>query len=1481
MPLYNPAHEKDNCGFGLIADMQGRPSHALLATSLSALARMTHRGAVGADGKTGDGCGVLMQLPHHFFRHWAGAQKLHLTPQFAVGMIFLPNDEALAQRCRDELTAQLHEELLTVVGWRDVPTDASHLGQIAAASLPQIQQVIINAPAGWSEHDLERRLYMARRRTEKKCSDERAFYICSLSGLVLVYKALTLPEDLPRFYHDLKDERMETAVCLFHQRFSTNTAPQWRLAQPFRFLAHNGEINTISGNRAWARARGSKFRTPLIRDLQDAAPFVTEDGSDSMSLDNMLEVCLAGGMDIYRALRLLVPPAWDNRSDMDADLRAFYEFNAGHMEPWDGPAGIVMTTGRHVACTLDRNGLRPARYVITRNGWLTLASEIGVWDYAPEDVIEKGRVGPGELLALDTGTGELWRSGAIDLLLKERHPYRHWLEQHSRVVTAEHEDRTEHPPQSALEFKTLQKLFGVSREERESVLRVLAEEGQEAVGSMGDDTPMAVLSQQSRSLFDYFRQQFAQVTNPPIDPLREAASMTLTTRLGSEHNVFQEATGKAQRYVLHSPVLSHGVYRELLNIVAPTRSVTTLHLQAALDETLEAAINRLQQQAMKAVETGAVLLVFSDRQQSSLHYPIPALLVVGSVHQALVRAGKRTDANLVVETASARDPHHFAVLVGCGATAIYPWLAYDVISDLVDENYRDKALSNYRKGIAKGLLKVMSKMGISAIQSYRGAQLFDAIGLHQNVVSRCFPAIQSPLSGADFAELEADIRVLHAEAYNANESLKAGGLLKYQFSGEYHAWNPDVVQALQKCVSNGQWADYQHYATLVNTREPAMLRDLLRLSDDQVAIGIDQVEDSSCIVKRFDSAAMSIGALSREAHETLAIAMNRLGARSNSGEGGEDPARYNTEKVSRIKQIASGRFGVTPSYLVNADVLQIKVAQGAKPGEGGQLPGDKVSAEIAALRYATPGVTLISPPPHHDIYSIEDLAQLIHDLRTVNPRALISVKLVAESGIGTIACGVAKCGADLITVSGYDGGTGAAPLTSVKYAGSPWELGLVEVQQALTANGLRDRVIVQVDGGFKTGLDVIKATLLGADSFGFGTGPMIAMGCKYLRICHLNNCATGVATQNETLRREHFKGDVEKVMNFFRFIAEDVRHLLAQLGIKSLSEARGRADLMHVVTSPHAKVLSLNIAALLETVPPPSSWSLSTTRHAQGRELNNQITTDIMQHIDKGERIERHYRVRNSDRTLGARLSGELALRFGVKGSPVPIDLHFRGIAGQSFGAFNNHNVQLTLEGDANDYVGKGMAGGRVVLRAPEHSRFATEMTPIMGNTCLYGATGGELFANGRAGERFAVRNSGAMVVVEGCGDHGCEYMTGGVVVVLGKAGRNFAAGMSGGIAFVYDADRNFPHLVNAEMVEVVPLRDLHAAGFAQFLRERLQAHADLTNSRLAMSLLREFSTAVQSFYVVKPRQFSLSQLLPQAVKQTARKFDSISVVNS
>ncbi len=1479
MQLYNPNDERDNCGFGLIADMAGKASHALLKTSLTALANMTHRGAIGADGKTGDGCGVLMQLPVPFFRAWAAQARLHLTPQFAVGMVFMPKDDSAVIFCREVITRELRRELMTVAGWRQVPVNPSVLGEIAGACAPHIEQVLINCPAGWRPHDMERRLFMVRRRAEKALAAYRDFYVCSLSCLVMVYKGLTLPADLPVFYPDLADAAMTTAICLFHQRFSTNTSPQWRLAQPFRFLAHNGEINTISGNRAWARARGPKFVTPLLLDLQDAAPFVTEDGSDSMSLDNMLEVFLAGGMDIYRAMRMLIPPAWENRSDMDPDLRAFYEFNAGHMEPWDGPAGIVMTTGRHVACTLDRNGLRPARYVITDNGWLTLSSEVGVWDYPPESVIEKGRVGPGEMLALDTETGELWRSGDIDFLLKEQHPYRHWLEQHCEFIAEADEDRLAQAVDPAT-LKVQQKLFGVSREEREQVIRVLAEQGQEAVGSMGDDTPMAVLSQQTRSLYDYFRQMFAQVTNPPIDPLRESYVMTLNTRLGSEHNVFCEATGEARRYVLSSPVLSHAVFAKLTSRADERAKLQRLQLSAALDESLQAAVLRLVDEAIAAVRGGAVMLLLSDRLQSAERYPVPALLVAGAVHQALIHHGLRCDANIIVETASTRDPHQFAVLIGCGATAVYPWLAYDIIATLQDSgasSEAEKALAKYRKGIEKGLFKILSKMGISAVQSYRGAQMFEAVGLHSEIVELCFPAVACRIQGATFADLEADARELHRQAFDERVNLAAGGLLKYQHGAEFHAWSPDVVQTLQQAVNSGDYATYQQYAALVNSRPIAMIRDLLQLrvtaqGADISAVDIRAVESDEAILARFDSAGMSIGALSPEAHETLATAMNRIGGRSNSGEGGEDPARFGTERVSKIKQIASGRFGVTPNYLVNAEVLQIKIAQGAKPGEGGQLPGDKVTVEIARLRHATPGVTLISPPPHHDIYSIEDLAQLIHDLKSVNPQALVSVKLVAEAGIGTIACGVVKCGADLITVSGYDGGTGASPLTSVKYAGSPWELGLAEVQQALVANGLRERVIVQVDGGFKTGLDVVKAAIMGADSFGFGTAPMIAMGCKYLRICHLNNCATGVATQNLTLRQQHYTGTADKVINFFRLVARDTREWLAKLNVGSLADLRGRFDLLEQAPAQTSKQAHLDLSPVL--VMPKAIKSLpksvSLVAPVPG-ELNQQIVADVLPALDAAQAFSKQYRIRNQDRSVGATLAGALARRHGNGAPEHSIRLQFRGTAGQSFGVWNAPGVELHLIGDANDYVGKGMAGGRVILQPPENSRFIPEHTPIIGNTALYGATGGELFARGRAGERFAVRNSGAVAVIEGCGAHGCEYMTGGVVVVLGRAGRNFGAGMSGGLAFVLDQEGDFLARVNTEMVEALPLADVHVPGVREYLRGLIDQHAQHTGSRIGAALVREFTSATRRFVVIKPKAFNLAALLPAHLRVNAR----------
>ncbi|MGL6116851.1 glutamate synthase large subunit, partial [Plesiomonas sp.] len=1049
--LYDSSQERDNCGFGLIAHIEGEPSHKVVRTAIHALARMQHRGAILADGKTGDGCGLLMQKPERFFRMVAEERGWHLAKNYAVGMFFLSTDPVKAAIARQITEEELQRETLSVVGWRIVPTNPDVLGEIALASLPVIEQLFVNAPAGWRPRDVERRLFVVRRRIEKRIQDDKDFYVCSLSNLVNIYKGLCMPSDLPRFYLDLADLRMESAICLFHQRFSTNTVPRWPLAQPFRYLAHNGEINTITGNRQWARARAYKFNTPLIPDLQTAAPFVNETGSDSSSLDNMLELFLSGGMDPFRAMRLLIPPAWQNNPDMDDDLRAFYDFNSMHMEPWDGPAGVVMSDGRYAACNLDRNGLRPARYVITTDKLITCASEVGIWDYQPDEVVEKGRVGPGELLVIDTRYGKILHSLEIDNDLKQRHPYKEWMEKNvKRLIPFEQlpDDQVGCRDLNDDQLATYQKQFNYSNEELDNILRVLGENAQEAVGSMGDDTPFAVLSTQSRGIYDYFRQQFAQVTNPPIDPLREAHVMSLATSIGQEMNVFCEAEGQAHRVNFKSPILLYSDYHQLLSLDDKFYRHTPMDITFdPREKDLKQAVCDLCDQAEQHVRSGSVLLMLSDRAITQDRLPIPAAMAVGALQTRLVDNNLRCDANIIVETASARDPHHFAVLLGFGATAVYPYLAYESLAKLADDGAIDKPyrtlMLNYRNGINKGLYKIMSKMGISTIASYRCSKLFEAVGIASEVVDLCFHGVPSRIEGADFSDFQQDLSNLARRAWLKRKPLEQGGQLKYVHNSEYHAYNPDVVQTLQQAVHSGKFSDYQRYADLVNQRPVATLRDLLQVTPKGETVALELVEPATELFKRFDTAAMSIGALSPEAHESLAVAMNTLGGFSNSGEGGEDPVRFGTNKVSRIKQVASGRFGVTPHYLMNADVIQIKVAQGAKPGEGGQLPGDKVTPYIAKLRYSVPGVTLISPPPHHDIYSIEDLAQLIFDLKQVNPKALISVKLVSEPGVGTIATGVAKAYADLITIAGYDGGTGASPLASVKYAGCPWELGLV------------------------------------------------------------------------------------------------------------------------------------------------------------------------------------------------------------------------------------------------------------------------------------------------------------------------------------------------------------------------------------------------------------------------------------------------------
>ena len=1477
--LYDSRLEKDNCGFGLIAHIEGQPSHKLVRTAITGLDRMQHRGGIAADGKTGDGCGLLLQKPDGFFRAVAAENDWHLGKNYAVGMLFLSPDPVIAEHNKQVISEELEKETLKLVGWRDVPVNPASLGPIALEQLPNFQQVFISAPEGWRPKDLERRLYIARRRIEKQINDDH-FYIASLSGLVSVYKGLMMPADLPNFYLDLADMRMESAICVFHQRFSTNTQPRWPLAQPFRYLAHNGEINTIEGNRQWARARAYKFSSPLLPDLQSAAPFVNESGSDSSSLDNMLELFLAGGMDIFRAMRMLVPPAWQKNRAMDEDLRAFYDFNSMHMEPWDGPAGLVMSDGRFAACNLDRNGLRPARYVITKDNHITLASEVGIWDYSADEVKEKGRVGPGELLVIDTLHGKVWQSCEIDEDLKKRHTYKQWLTDNvKRLVPLEEIDEQDLIGQREYDDDMLaiyHKQFAYSNEELDQVIRPMGNSGQEATGSMGDDTPFAVLSSQSRLVYDYFRQKFAQVTNPPIDPLRENHVMSLATCIGREQNVFNETTGHAKRLQFSSPVLTYSDMSQLLSADQAHYSFASLSINYDKDDSLLSAIENVCDQAEELARQGTVLIVLSDKGLTPDTLPIPAAMAVGAVQRRLVSKNLRCDTNIIIETASCRDSHQFAVLLGFGATAIYPYLAYETLTQMVDtgiieKSYRDVTLA-YRNAINKGLYKIMSKMGISTVASYRCSMLFEAVGLSDDVVDLCFSGVVSRIQGADFNDFHQDLINLSRKAWIKRKPLDHGGLLKYVHNGEYHAYNPDVIQTLQVAVRSGNYQDYQKYADLVNTRPVTNIRDLLKLKTGQTAIDVSEVEDATELYKRFDSAAMSIGALSPEAHEALAIAMNRLGGCSNSGEGGEDVARYGTEKNSRIKQVASGRFGVTPHYLKNADVIQIKVAQGAKPGEGGQLPGEKVTPYIAKLRYSVPGVTLISPPPHHDIYSIEDLAQLIFDLKQVNPDAMISVKLVSEPGVGTIATGVAKAYADLITIAGYDGGTGASPLTSVKYAGCPWELGLAETQQALVENGLRHRIRLQTDGGLKTGLDIIKAAILGAESFGFGTGPMVALGCKYLRICHLNNCATGVATQDETLRAKHYHGLPEMAMNYFKFIAEEAREIMASLGVTKLVDLIGRTDLLEVLEGTTAKQSKLDLSPVIAKPNNKSGETLycsaPNTSHYEGK-LNESLLAQAKEAIESKTSIKLRAPIQNTDRSVGALLSGYIADLHGNQGLAAdPIIIELQGTAGQSLGVWNAGGLELHVTGDANDYVGKGMAGGKITVRPPLGSSFKSHHATIAGNTCLYGATGGKLFAAGRAGERFAVRNSGAIAVVEGLGDNGCEYMTGGIVCVLGDTGINFGAGMTGGFAYVLDEKGDFDKRINTELVELVELADLNI--HHEHLRGLIGEHLEATQSNRAEQILADFESYIAKFRLVKPKSSDVKGLLGHRARSSA-----------
>ena len=1470
--LYQPDVFKDNCGFGLIAHTHGEASHDLVQTAIHSLSCMTHRGGVAADGKTGDGCGLLIATPKVFFKKIASDNGFTLNEIFAVGTVFVNLDKALAQHSQDTLSEAIEAQGLLVAGWRDVPVDLSIVGDIARESLPGFKQILVNCPINMDEATFNRKLFVARRKAEIALKDDPLFYVTSLTSQVVIYKGLVMPADLPAFFLDLQDERLASHIVVFHQRFSTNTLPRWPLAQPFRYLAHNGELNTIDGNRDWAVARTPKFVTDLIPELQELQPLVNRVGSDSSSLDNMLEVLVSGGMDLFRALSILVPPAWQNVDTMDMDLRAFYEFYSQHMEAWDGPAGLVIQDGRYAVCMLDRNGLRPSRWVTTKNGYITVASEIGTWDYQPEDVIAKGRVGPGQMLVIDTETGNIMDTKAVGRQLKKAHPYRLWLRENAvRLRDDEQlEEKAYEQRETGENLLALQKMFHITNEERTEIIRPSAENGQEAVGSMGDDTPMAVLSKQVRHVADFFRQQFAQVTNPPIDPLREAIVMSLETCLGSEKNIFEPTPDHANRIVLSSPVLSSSKMMQLRSVTKPGFEIETIDLNYDESMPLDDAIKHICEQAAEAVRAGKVLIVLSDRNIEKGKVPANAIMVTGAVHHHLINVGLRADANLIIETGLVRDSHQLAVLLGFGATAVYPYLAYNVIADLVDKGdlLGDPlyAKNNFRKSLDKGLLKILSKMGISTVSSYRGAQLFEAVGLSEEVVELCFTGVESRISGATFEDLAIDQQILAKNAFTKRVPLDQGGLLKFVFNKEYHAFNPDVIQALHKAVRTGDYDNYKEYASIVNSRPVATLRDLLQL-DTSKSISVDDVEPIEQILKRFDSAGMSLGALSPEAHEAIATAMNTIGGRSNSGEGGEDPTRYGTIRNSKIKQVASGRFGVTPAYLRSAEVMQIKIAQGAKPGEGGQLPGGKVNSLIARLRYSVPGVTLISPPPHHDIYSIEDLAQLIFDLKQVNPNALVSVKLVSRPGVGTIATGVAKAYADLITISGYDGGTAASPLSSIHYAGSPWELGLSEAHQSLRVNGLRHKVRVQTDGGLKTGLDVVKAAILGAESFGFGTTPMIAVGCKYLRICHLNNCPTGVATQKSELRDEHFIGEADMLINFFRFVAQETREWLAALGVRSMEELVGRTDLLSAMSGTTNKQQHLNLAPLLFTHSKadgkPQTCQVERNEPFDKGLLAEQMVIDMMETIKSAKGGDFSYRIGNCDRSIGARISGEIAALHGNNGmASAPINLHLTGTAGQSLGVWNAGGLNIKLEGDANDYVGKGMAGGEIVIYPPKGSTFASQQTAIIGNTCLYGATSGHLYAAGTAGERFAVRNSGCFAVVEGTGDHCCEYMTGGVVTVLGKTGLNFGAGMTGGFAYVLDLDGDFFDRCNHELIDMHRISSEQTENHRINLMSIIKTHVAKTGSQWGQTILDDFEHYVRKFYLVKPKAANITSLL-------------------
>jgi glutamate synthase domain-containing protein 2/glutamate synthase domain-containing protein 1/glutamate synthase domain-containing protein 3 len=1492
--LYDPRNEHDACGIGFVANISGEQTHDIILKGIEILINLTHRGACGCDPKTGDGAGLLIQIPHAFFAAECSRLGFALPSpeEYGVGMMFLPVEPHERLQCEAIVEEIVRDEGLTVLGWRDTPVNANMIGRLARSTQPYIEQIFIKRAQGMDADALERKLYVIRKRLEKAVSEtdlreKSFFYIPSLSARTIIYKGLLLAPQIANFYLEISNPEVRSALCLVHQRFSTNTFPTWHLAHPFRYICHNGEINTLRGNVSWMQARTSTLTSPLFgEDIKKLEPIIAPGGSDSANLDNAVELLYLAGRSLPHVMEMLIPAAWAGDPTMPADVKAFYEYHASLMEPWDGPAAVAFTDGRVIGAKLDRNGLRPGRFVVTNRGLVIMASEAGVLPIDPEEIHFKGRLEPGRMLLVDTRQGRIIPDEEIKSQLAARQPYAQWLKE-NQVTLKQLGD----PPRvQTTDHSTVlmrQRAFGYSDEDLKTIMIPMATSGEEPVGSMGTDTPLACLSDKPQLLFNYFKQMFAQVTNPAIDPIREDLVMSLYDYIGCEGNILEETPQLCHTLKKRHPLVTNWNLEKLRRVSRGDFLATTLPMLFRVDEgerRLESAVHSLCRRASLAIKSGYTLLILSDRGVGEEYAPIPSLLALSAVHHHLVREKTRNQVALIVETGEPREVMHFALLIGYGASAINPYLALETLEDLHAKGFFppdytfDKILKNYIKAVDKGLLKVLSKMGISTLQSYCGAQIFEAIGLNKAVVERYFAGTPSRIEGVGLEVLAREALLRHRFAMQppgeSETELEVGGNYQYRERGERHLLNPVTINKIQHAVRQSSFPTFQEYSRVVNeqNRNLYTLRGLLDLHPAGPPVPIEDVEPAAEIVKRFATGAMSFGSISKEAHETLAIAMNRIGGRSNTGEGGEDEARYQPDangdlRRSAIKQVASARFGVTTHYLVNAEDLQIKIAQGAKPGEGGQLPGHKVDEVIARVRHSIPGVQLISPPPHHDIYSIEDLAQLIYDLKNVNPQARISVKLVAESGVGTVAAGVAKAHADVILISGYDGGTGASPISSIRHAGIPWELGLSETQQTLVMNDLRSRVRLQVDGKLQSGRDVAIAALLGAEEFGFATMPLISMGCIMMRKCHLNTCPVGVATQDPALRKK-FPGQPEHVINFLFYIAEDLRQVMAELGFRRLEEMVGRVDCLSQRRDvDHWKARGLDLSAVLYNPHVPARVGRHSTiqqEHGLEKSLDYQLIDHAREALERGKKVSISLPIRNTHRTVGAMLSGEIARRYGAAGLPDDtIRFQFTGSAGQSFGAFLARGVTLILEGEANDYVGKGLSGGRLIIYPPRNASFQPEENILVGNVVLYGATSGEAFFNGMAGERFAVRNSGVTAVVEAVGDHGCEYMTKGTVVVLGKTGRNFAAGMTGGIAYVLDETGEFTQVrSNGASVDLDLVTDPQDIDIIQLLIAR---HAELTDSPRAKWILDNWEAMLPKFVKVFPHEYKRVLGVPRA----------------